>query len=131
MPKYVATHVCDNCMMKLNLFPQDNITVSLQPQVLIIDSDSANQTLASEFLLDYSPSSVDALSTDSPLGNIAVDVLFETNGVSSEHVSYNSQMLHWKWANIIYWLPENYYKLKMLFFFGIIMQAFPQTLLAT
>ena len=51
--------------------------------MVIIDSDSGNLTLVTEFLLDYSPSSIDALSIDEPLGIIDVNVLFEINEVSS------------------------------------------------
>ncbi len=61
---------------------QDSVTASLQPQVVIIDSDNDNLTLATDFLLDYAPSSVDALTMDGPLGNIDINVLFEINQVS-------------------------------------------------
>ena len=61
---------------------QTNVTVSLQPEVVIIDSDSENMTLTTDYLLDYAPSSVEALSVNGPLGNISINVLFEINTVS-------------------------------------------------
>ena len=57
--------------------------MTLQPDVVIIDSDSKNLTLATNFILDYIPSSIEAFSMDGPLGTIEINVLFKINGVSN------------------------------------------------
>ncbi len=58
------------------------MNVGLQPEVVVIDSDSVNLTLLTEFLVDYTPSSLSALSVDEPIGSVDINVVFEINQVS-------------------------------------------------
>ena len=57
------------------------MTVALQPEVVVIDSDGENLTLVTEFLVDYTASSISALSIDEPIGSVDINVLFEINQV--------------------------------------------------
>ena len=62
---------------------QDNgAAIALQPEVVIIDTDNENLTLITDFLVDYTPSTVSVLSIDQPIGNVNINVLFQTNQVS-------------------------------------------------
>ena len=69
---------------------------SLEPEVVIIDSEDENSTLATEFLLEYTTTSTSVLSMDEPIGNIYLNVLLE-----------NGQVIDAKLATVTAYLPFN------------------------
>ena len=59
--------------------------VTLQPEVVIIDSEGEDSTLLTHFLVEYAVSNKDAINASgSLLGTVEINVLFESNRVRGE-----------------------------------------------
>ena len=60
--------------------------ITVHPGVVIIDTKEENSPLVTEFLMEYSASSKDTLSTSGPMGDIALNDPFESSLVKTMNV---------------------------------------------
>ena len=64
--------------------------VTLQPEIVIIDSGDEDPILVTQFQVEYAASSREVITTGTLLGTVDINVLFESNRVSFRFSIYFS-----------------------------------------